>query len=174
MEADDVVRQQPVVDRVPHLGRQDPPIVRLGPGDVDEVGERRVGRLLANHSGRQVEVVVVEEDGRVGLGLELFEDGSRKAFVDLDVAVLPGVMEAVVDRRRVGDLPQVVLEEPQHRVRDHVVEPVVGRLVVGDQPEPERRSVASRLVDRLTGQSPVLLRDRARDPGHVVVRDKPA
>ncbi len=174
MKAHDVVRQQPVVNRLANLRRQDLPVVRLGPRNVDEVGEGRVRGLLPDEPRRQVEVVVVEEHRRVGLRLELFEDSGGKPFIDLDVALLPGVAEPVVDCRRVGELPEVVLEEPQHRVRDHVVEPVVGRLVVGDQPEPERRSVARRLVDRLTGQSPVLLRDRARDPGHVVVGDKPA
>ncbi len=132
MEADDVIRQQPVVDRVAHLRRQDPPVVRLGPRDVDEVRERRVRRLFSDEPRRQIEVVVVEEHRGVGFGLELFENGGGEAFVDADIPLLPGVAEAVVERGGVGELPEVVLEEPQHRIRDHVVEPVVGRFVVGD------------------------------------------
>ena len=101
-------------------------------------------------------MVVVEQHRRIGFGFELVEDGGGKSFVDAHVAVLPGVLKAVIDGGRVGELPEVVLEEPQHRVCDHVVEPVVGHLVVGDQPQTERRAVSRRLVDRLVGDSPVL------------------
>ena len=46
--------------------------------------------------------------------------------VDDLVAVLPGLDLLAADVRRVGEVPEVVLDEPQHRVRDHVVEAVVG------------------------------------------------
>ena len=174
MEADHIVRQQPVVDRVAHLQRQDPPVVRLRPGNMDKVRERRVGRLLADDPRCQVEVIVLEENCRVRLCLELLEDCCCEALVDADVPLVPGVLKAVIDRGGVGELPEVVLEKPQHRVRDHVVEPVVGSRVVVDQAQAERRTVSCRLLDRLLGCDPVLVGDRARDPRHVVVGDQPA
>jgi hypothetical protein len=50
-------------------------------------------------------VVVVEENGRVRLGLELLEHGVGKALVDADVSLLPRVTHGVIDRRRVCELP---------------------------------------------------------------------
>ena len=175
MERDHVVRQQPVVDRAAHLVRQHVPVVGLRPRDVDEVGEQRVGHSFPHDPRREVEVVIVEEDRRLGLGLELLGDRLREAFVDAHVAVRPGVLERDVDRGRVGQLPEVVLQEPEHRVRDDVVEPVVGRLVVRDQAQPHRGVAAEALLDHaLSCHGAVFVAHRARDPGHVVVRDEPA
>ena len=149
------------------------PVVGLRPRDVDEVREQRVRRALAHELRREVEVVVVEEDRRLGLGLELLEHGLGEGLVDLRVAAVPGVLQRDVDRRLVRELPEVVLEEPEHRVRDDVVEPVVGRLVVCDEAQAKRRAVARALLDRgparLDRDRPVLVAHRAGDPGHVVV-----
>jgi hypothetical protein len=145
---------------------------------VDEVREQRVRGTLADEPRGEVEVVVMEEDRRLGLGLELLEHRLREGLVDGRVAAVPGVLQGDVDRRLVGELPEVVLQEPEHRVRHDVVEPVVGRLVVGDEPQPERRAVASALVDRgaagLDRDRPVLVAHGARDPRHVVMRDEAA
>ena len=120
----------------------------------------------------------MEEDGRVGLAVELGERRVREGPVDGDVALVPGVVEALVDVRRVGEPPEVVLEKPERRVRDDVVEPVVGRRVVRDEPQPVRRAVARDLFDRLSAglgdDDAVLVGHRARDPRHVVVRDEAA
>ena len=133
VEPDYVVRQHALVDRAPDPVREHVPVVRLRPGNVDEVREQRIRCLLPHHARREVEVVVVEEDRRLGLGLELLEDRFREALVHARVALVPGVLKRDVDRRRVGQLPEVVLQEPQHRVRDDVVEPVVGDLVVSHE-----------------------------------------
>ena len=117
----------------------------------------------------------MEEHRRVGLRLELLQHGVRERRVDRHVALLPGVREAGVESRLVRQVPEVVLDEPERRVGDDVVVPVVGVLVVRDEPQPVRRPVARRLLDRaLGGDRAILRRDRARDPRHVVVRDQPA
>ena len=85
------------MDRAADRLGEDAPVVGHRPGDVDEVREQRVGHALAHERRRDVEVVVVEEDRRVGLALELGDDGVGEALVDGDVALAPGVVEAVVD-----------------------------------------------------------------------------
>ena len=134
--------------------------------------ERRVGTFLAHEARRQIEVIVVEEHGGVRLALELREGGRSKTCVDGRIAVTPGSVKRTIDPRRVRQLPQRVLDEPQHRVRDDVVVPVVGLLVVGDQVETVRRPVLGRLVERRTGTGAIFLARRARDPRHVVVPEE--
>ena len=178
MEADHVVREQAVVDRLPHRLRQDVPVIRLRPGDVDEVGEQRVGDPLTDETGREVQVVVVEKDRRVRVELQLLDDRIREALVDARIAFVPRLFQRDVDRGRVGELPEVVLEEPEDRVRDDVVEPVVRRLVVGDEPQAEGCTALEGLLDRLAARlldhRAVLFAHRARDPRDVVVRDEAA
>src|SRR6266511_5522846 len=65
-----------------------------------------------------------------------------------------------------------MLEEPEHRIGDDVVVPVVRLLVVRDEVEAIGRPVTRGLVDRLTGERAVLLGDGTRDPRHVVVLDE--
>ena len=59
--------------------------------------QRRVRRALAHERGRDVQVVVVEEDSGVGLPLELGDHRVGKGLVDLDVALRPGMVQAVID-----------------------------------------------------------------------------
>ena len=166
------------MERRPDRLRQHPPDVRPGPGDVDEVGQRHVRPRFPDVPRRQIQVVVVEEHRRVGLAFELGERRVREGPVDGDVAPVPGVIEALVDVRGVGEPPEVVLEKPERRVRDDVVEPVVGRRVVSNEPQAVRRPVARDLFDRLSAglddDGAVLLGHRARDPRHVVMRDEAA
>src|SRR5438067_1556854 len=42
----------------------------------------------------------------------------RHLPVDLDVTVGPRLVDAIVDHRLAGEVPEVVLEKPQHRVGD--------------------------------------------------------
>ncbi len=177
VEADDVVREHALVDVPPDRAGEDAPGVALRPRDVDEVAQRRVGDPLANEPRREVEVVVVQEERGVGLALELLDRGRGEGPVDGDVPVTPGALQLVVDVRGACQRPEVVLEEPQRRIRDHVVEALVGQLVVGDETQAVARAVARGLVDRSPGllrHEPVLVGHRARDPGHLVVRDEAA
>jgi hypothetical protein len=138
MEADDVVRQQAVVERDANRLREDAPIIRLGPGDVHEMPQRGVRSAGAYEARREIEVVVVEADGCLGLGVQLVDDRVGEVGVDRDVTLVPREMEAAVEIGHVSEIPEVVLQKPERRVRDDVVEPVVGGLVVGDEPEPIR------------------------------------
>ena len=58
--------------------------------------------------------------------LELLHDRPREVLVDDVVAELERLDLLAADVRRVGQVPQVVLDEPQHRVGEHVVEAVIG------------------------------------------------
>ncbi len=118
----------------------------------------------------------MEEDIRIGLSRKLLDDRVREGAVDGQIALRPGEVQPVVDVRRLDEAPEVVLSEPEDRVRDDVVVKVVGLRVVRDQPEPVRRAVARGLLQRLGagfGRHDVVLgAHRARHPGHVLVRDE--
>ena len=65
VEADDVVREQALVDRAADRLGQHAPVVGLRPRDVDEVGDASPRALRSRTKRRRrVEVVVVEEHGR--------------------------------------------------------------------------------------------------------------
>ena len=135
--------------------------------------ERSRRPALAHHARREVEVVVVEEDRGVGLVLELGQHRVGEALVHRDVALLPRVVEPRIVIGGVHQVPEVVLEEPQRRVRNHVVVPVVRRFVVGDEAQAVGRALARALLDRdalgLRGDRAVLVGHGAGDPGHVVL-----
>ncbi len=95
--------------------------------------------------------------------------------VDHRVALVPGVGLLLADVGRVGEVPEVVLDEPQDRVGDHVVEAVVGdglaldqEHVVGDAVELER----DRLAVGLAGDGDVLVGHRRGDPERAAVGDQ--
>ena len=137
MEADDVVRQETRVDLLADPRRQHPPGVRLRPGDVDEVVQEHVRARAAHEVGQRVEVVVVDHHDRLVHALELLHHRPREVLVDDVVAELERLDLLAADVRRVGQIPQVVLDEPQHRVGEHVVEAVVRLRVGDDQPHLE-------------------------------------
>ncbi len=79
VEAHDVVGEDALVERTADRLGQDPPVVRLRPWNVDEVGERGLRGVLPDDARRHVEVVVVEEHGRAGLAVELVEHSVGEA-----------------------------------------------------------------------------------------------
>jgi len=143
---------------------------------VDELRQRDVRATLSDQPGSEVEVVVVQEDGRLRLAVELLHHDLGEALVDRDVSVVPRVVQAAVPTRRLLEVPEVVLEKPQRRIRNDVVEPVVRLRVVRDQAVPVRRPVAGRLLEQLVPgldrDVAILLAHRARDPRDVVHRDE--
>ena len=145
---------------------------------MHELDEPRVGPGVPDDARRDVQVVVMEEDRRVRVAVELVDHRGRECAVHLQVPLAPRMVDAVVDTRRRRELPQMMLHEPEHRVRDHVVEPVIRLLVVHDQPKAERRAPPSSLLEGLAvvveSDNAILLRHRTRDPGHVVMHDKAA
>ncbi len=174
MEADDVVGQHPLEEGLADPPRQHPPAVRLRPGDVDEVVEEDVRALLADHPRGGVEVVVVEHHQRPLLALDLAEHGGGDVAVDRLVAEVPGVELLLADVRRVGEVPEVVLDEPEDRVGDHVVEAVVGLGVAADQQHPVVDPVERELgrPAALFGDGDVLVGHRRGDPERVAVGDQ--
>ena len=122
VEGDDVVGEDALEDVLAHVARQHAPGVGLRPRDVDEVVQEDVRPRLADRARRRVEVVVVEHHDDLVLALDLVEHRVGQVLVDDAVALLVGLDLVLADVRRVREVPQVVLDEPQHRVRDHVVE----------------------------------------------------
>ena len=82
---------------------------------------------------REIEVVVVEEHSGIRLPRELLDDGAGEGAVDGDVALLPRACEIAV--RIAPKRPESVLDEPEHGVRDHVANGVVGGRRVVDEPQ---------------------------------------
>ena len=175
MEPDDVVGEDALVDLSANLRGQHAPRIRLAPGDVDEVMQERVRALAADHPRQRVEVVVVDHHDRLLDLRDLLERRRREVLVDDVVAEFERLGLVAADVRRVGQVPQVVLDEPQHRVGNDVVEAVVRGGVGGDQLD-HVLTVALRGLDRerattgLLGRLDVLVGHRRGDPGHGSVR----
>ena len=177
VEADHVVREQPLVNRDPRLGRQRMPVVRLRPRDVDEVGSHRVWPRFPHEARSEIEVVVVEEHLRLGLPGELVERCRGESLVDRHVTLLPRPVERGVKGRRSAKTPQIVLEEPEGRIRDDVVVGVVRLGRMRHEAKAIVGAVARGLGERalvLGGKRAVLVAHRARDPGHVMAREQAA
>ena len=114
----------------------------------------------------------MKQDGRVGLAVELLERGSGERLVHGHVPAAPRFMELWAEVWRGAEAPQVMLQEPESRVGDHVVEAVIRRRVVSDQAQTIGGAVGRLLVERLAAlgrHRPVLIAHRARHPGDVVV-----
>ena len=86
-----------------HRLGKDCPGVHVGPRDVHEVGEDRVGPGTSDKARRHVQVVVVEPDRRVGLCRELIENGLCKALVHGHIARPCLVQRGFVARARGRD-----------------------------------------------------------------------
>ncbi len=171
---DDVVGQDPAEDVLADAVGQHAPRVRLRPRDVDEVVQEDVGPRFAHERRERVQVVVVDHDDRVDLAVDLVDDRPREVVVDDVVAELERLDLVAADVRRVGQVPQVVLDEPQHRVGEDAVEAVVG--VGVRHHESHVILAAGRRVDHerppagLLGLHHVALGHRRGDPHRVAVR----
>ncbi len=170
VEPDDVVREQALVHG-PHDRRgQQLPLLRRRPGNVDEVRQEGIGAALPHEHRRRIEVVVVEEDGGVGLAVELIDDRVGEGRVHGHIAVLPRRRQLVAPARE--HAVETVLREPESGIGDDVVVEVVRSGVVSDEPEPIAGALLPRLLDRAVRRdSPILVGQRARHPGHVVLGD---
>ena len=147
VEADDVVREQALVDLAPQMLGQHVPVVRLRPRNVDEVRSQRMRHAHPHQTRREIQVVVVEEHGGRRLAFELRDRRVGERLVDGDVAVVPGCGEGGVEVGRARQPPHVVLQEPQRRIRDDVVIAVVCSGIVRDQMQPVRRCFQMRQHD---------------------------
>jgi hypothetical protein len=93
-------------------------------------------------------VVVVKHHDRPLGALDLLEHRIGEVVVDHAVAPFVGLHLVVADVWRVREVPEVVLDEPQHRVGDDVVEAVVGLWVRLDQADAVL-AIFKRQVERL-------------------------
>ena len=75
----------------------------------------------------------MEEHGGVGLLVQLRQNRVGERAVRGLVALVPRVVKRGIDLGCVRELPQRVVDEPQHRVRDDVVVPVVRLGLVRDE-----------------------------------------
>ena len=141
VEGDDVVGEDPLVDVLADVAGQHAPGVGLGPGNVDEVVQEEVRPLLADVLGRQVEVVVVQHHHGLFAARRLLEHGLGEVFVHHAVALVVGLHLVAADVRRVREVPEVVLDEPEHRVGHDVVEAVVGLGIALDEADPVLHAV---------------------------------
>ena len=127
--------------------REHAPAVDAHPRDVDEVDEPGVRAALPHGPRREIEVVVMEEHCRFRIRRELVDDGVREAAVHLRVALVPGLVKRPVQCRFPHEIPEPVLDEPQHRVGDDVVVAVVRGGVVGDETQAKRQSAPRGFVE---------------------------
>ena len=177
MEADDVVRQQPLVDLLADLRGQHAPGVRLRPRDVHEVVQERVRARPPDHARQRVELVVVDHHDRLVAAVDLLEHRLGEVLVDDVVAELERLDLVPADVRRVALVPQVVLDEPEHRVGEDVVEAVVGLGVGGDEAHAELAAVGASISNGAPpcslGHLDVAVGHSRRDPHRVAVRCEP-
>ena len=117
---------------------------RRRPGNVGEVADDGA-RPAPDEGRRQVQVVVVHHDARLRVVAGLGQRGARKCLVDGDVAVVPGAQRGGVDHRPAGQLPHLVLQEPERRVGDDPVGGLVLRPL--DRREAQADLARQRLVD---------------------------
>ena len=133
-----------------------------------------VGLLAPDDRRQRVEVVVVDHYDRGVLVGDLLEHGVGEVLVDGLVAVLERLDLVAADVGRVALVPEVVLDEPEHRVGDDVVEAVVGLGVGLDEAHAEgpalRRLDLERPAAVLARDLDVLVGHRRGDPDRVAVR----
>ena len=122
LESQQVGGAQRLADAPCDVVRNHVPILRRGPGDVDEVLYHSVGHALADEFGHQVQVVIVADDDRRLLqGPGLFDHRIGECLVHWDITRFPGVVHGGIDVGVVGRVPHVVLQEPEERVAQDIV-----------------------------------------------------
>ncbi len=177
VEADDVVGEQAAVDL---LAPASSAAIRhesgCDQGMWTKCWRKTSGRASADQGGAGVEVVVVEHHQRLLVVGDRPHHGFGDIVVDDLVAVLPRVELLLANVGRVREVPEVVLDEPQNRVRDHVVEAVVGVGVGFDQADVVLDVVdleRDRAPARLAGDGGILLGHRRGDPEGPAMADEP-
>ena len=158
------------------LRGQHAPVVALRPGDVHELVQERAGTGGAHVGGDEVELIVVQQHqrvapvGRAAREAHLIDHGLRELPVHHHVAGLPGVHLLGADVRVPAEVPEVVLDEPQHRVGHDVVVLVVGLGRRGDVPHAVLLAVQRHLHGRaLGGEATLRVAQRRRHPRAGVV-----
>ena len=91
----------------------------------------------------------MDHDHRLVLAVDLLQHGVGQVLVDDVVAELERLHLVAADVRRVAQVPQVVLDEPEHRVGEDVVEAVVGVGVRGHEAHADVAAVRRRDLEGL-------------------------
>ena len=124
LERDEVVADEAQHEFLTHPPGQHPPCVGLGPRYVDEMREGGIGTEAAHHAANHVQVVVVDHHrARARVLIHRLDDCIGEGRVHNPVPVLERSAFRDRDVRRVRQIPQLVLDEPDDRVRDHRVVP---------------------------------------------------
>ena len=162
LEAHDVGTQQPPQQLFPDRLGEDSELVRSGEGDVGEMGDRCVGPAAPKDRRHQRQVVVLDqEDGRRTRRRPLFVEGSGELLVHR--AIGRPIQSQSFKGGATGEVPQVVVEEPQHTVGDPVVEAPVLLWVEGQHPEAIALAVGVD-VDRSSRVAVIRVGHRRGDP----------
>src|SRR5581483_1096619 len=125
LQPDDIGGAHALVDALAHEFGQDAPVVWAGPGDVGEVEDGGFRQALSHVGGGQIEVVVLQHDVGSGAAAGCFDNGLGEGLVDADVAVVPGLVDRTADVRGTGGVPHEMLQEPEQRVGEGVIEALV-------------------------------------------------
>jgi hypothetical protein len=134
VERHDVVREQTLQHGFAHVRREHAPVIGLGPRDVHEEVQECIRGVLADGRRRGVQVVVVQHHDRVGVLAQHVQHGIRELPVGHEVPLAPRLQLLHADVGDVREIPQIVLDEPQHGVGDHVVVPLVHLGIDHDEP----------------------------------------
>ena len=108
VEADDVAAEQARRGSTRRSRPAAPTSLQVDPRNVREVRDHRVRQPLSHEPRRQVQVVVVEEDGRARVAVQLLDDCVGECPVDGGVTLFPRRAEVVLGL--VLELPQPVLD----------------------------------------------------------------
>jgi hypothetical protein len=124
VEAEEVCTEHPFDDGLWDRSRQMiEPLVAAERG-VGEVEDHLIGPHLPQVAGGRVQMVVLEQHERIRL--RHLVDRPREALVHGFVGIVPRVELGLAEALDPQLVPQAVVREPQHPVRDLVVVPSVG------------------------------------------------
>ena len=119
LEADDVVSEHPFADSGSHFTGQESPVIRIWPGNMDEVLNDRIRSHFTDHLWAEVEVIILQHDHRFAIVVEVVACGNNligELLVDHSIPVSPRVPSVMGDIRSAWGVPQVMLQEPQQRI----------------------------------------------------------
>ena len=101
-----------------------------------------VGQLAADQARNQVKVVVMREhQGPLAAPAGFAHHLLGEQLIDQAIALRPGPVRAVIENRRLRQVPEVVLHKPEERVGDRVVVEVVGQARRIDPADLEARAI---------------------------------
>jgi hypothetical protein len=90
---------------------------------MGEVLNGEVRQFLPNVSRSQIEMIVLDHHQRRGVTLHrLLNNRLGEGLIDSNIAILPGIVDILSYIRGMGEIPHVMLQEPEERVAQDTVE----------------------------------------------------